>query len=468
MKPEYYVSRYLNVIRLDCGEKDLLFSGINGCIDEVPGALGAILSAGEHARLRELSPDNLKFLSERGHITTLPPETELEQFKELVSGLHNSQVKRPSSGGIILLASYTCNLACEYCFQRKHRSKNFGTIMPLQLVDDIFDKHLPSLLPGISNLSLSLYGGEPFLPANEAVIRRALWQAGKRPGIPVVATTNGTTVDVMPDIFGPGQGKVNKVQISLDGWRQTHDKSRIPANGLPTFDKILSNIRLLLDRDTEIDIRINVDRTKIGALPGLLAELRSMKIAGDPNVRIYAYPLHEGISGAESPHFMGLGEMAQKISEMGLEMDCPSTLKNMDVSRLYKLTQGIGLTRTACCMQIFQHYLVIDPFGDIYVCTEEAGNPEFRVGHIDETGVKFFPLRETYKSRHLENLPDCLRCSVALACGGHCGVQCRMKTGDLFKVQCDDLKDAILDSIKRGYGRELPQIERAATAPRLS
>ncbi|HAN04443.1 MAG TPA: hypothetical protein DCW72_05975 [Elusimicrobia bacterium] len=466
MKPEYYISRYLNVIGLDCGERDLLFSGINGCLDEVPRALGAILASGEHARLRELSPNNLDFLAGRGHITALPPEAELKQFRELAAGLHNSQVKQPSSGGIILLPSYTCNLACGYCFQRNHRQKNFGKIMSPQLVDDIFDKHLPSLLPGISKLSLSLYGGEPFLPANEAVIRRALWHVGKRP-VPVVATTNGTTVDAMPDIFGPGRGKVNKTQISLDGWRRTHDRSRVPANGLPTFDKILSNIRLLLDRGTSIDLRLNVDRDKIGDLPGLFDELRAKKIAGNPLTHIYAYPLHEGISRAESPHFMGLAEMAREICDMGLELDCPSTLRATDVRHLYKLTKGVGLTRTACCMQVYQNYLVIDPFGDIYACTEEAGNPELRVGYIGEAGVKFLPQRELYKRRHLENLPDCLRCSVALACGGQCGVQCRLKTGDLFKVKCDDLKSVILDSIKRGYGRDIPQKERPV-APRLA
>jgi len=467
MTSEYYVSRYLNVIDLDCGEKSLLFNGVNGCLDEVPRELGSVLASGEHARLREISPTNLKFLSERGHITALPPEAELEQFREFAAGLHSSQVKKPSSGGIILLASYNCNLDCDYCFQRKHRSKNFGAIMTPQLVDDIFDKHLPARLPGISHPSLSLYGGEPFLPANEAVVRRALWHVGKRPGMPVVATTNGTTVDAMPDIFGPGLGKVNKVQISLDGWRESHDRSRIPANGLPTFDKILSNIRLLMDRNTSIDIRINVDRAKVGDLPGLFDELKSRGFAGDPLVNIYAYPLHEGISRAQSPHFMGLGELAQKISEMGLAMECPSTLKNIDVTRLYKLTRGIGLTRTACCMQIFQNYFVIDPFGDIYACTEEAGNPELRVGSIGSDGVKFLPQSDIYKSRHLENLPDCLRCSVALACGGQCGVQCRLKTGDLFKVRCDDLKDSILASIKRGYGRSMPQ-ERPAGPPRLA
>lgn len=465
MTCEYYVSRYLNVIRLDSDGKDLLFNGVNGCLDVVPRALGDILSSGEHARLRELSPANLRFLSSRGHITALPPEAELEQFKEFVAGLYNRQTRQPNSGGIILLGSYNCNLACGYCFQRKHRPANSGTIMPLQLVDDIFEKHLSSLLPGIVRHSLSIYGGEPFLPANETVMRRVLEHTKRRPDMPVVATTNGTTVDVMPDIFGPGPGKVNKVQISLDGGRQTHDRSRISDNGLPTFDKILSNIRLLLDRNTEIEIRINVDTDKIETLPGLLDELKSRNIAGNPQVHIYAYPLHEGISGAESAHFMGLGDVTRKIHKMGLEMECPSTFKTMDVRRLFKLARGIGLTRTACCMQTFQQYLVIDPFGDLYACTEEAGYPEFRVGHITETGVEFFPLRTAYKTRHLENIPDCLRCSVALACGGQCGVQCRMKTGDLFKIQCDDLKEVILTSIKQGYAQDIMLKERGTPRP---
>lgn len=468
MKSEYYISRYLNVINLDCGKKDLLFNGVNSCLDEVPRALGDILSAGERARLRELSPANLDFLAGRGHITALPPDTELEQFKEFVTGLYNKQTRQPSSGGIILLASYNCNLTCEYCFQREHRPVNFGAIMPLQLVDDIFEKYLSSLLPGISSPCLSLYGGEPFLPANEAIIRRALEHVKKRPGMSVVATTNGTTVGAMTDIFGPGPGKVNKVQISLDGGRHTHDRSRISTGGLPTFDKILSNVRMLLDRDTQVDIRINVDNDKIGTLPGLLKELKRRNIAGNPRVNIYAYPLHEGISGAESTHFMGLGEVTRKLNEMGLEMECPSTLKAIDVRRLFRLASSIGLTRTACCMQTFQHYLVVDPFGDIYACTEEAGYPEFRVGHINETGVEFFHLRDVYKTRHLENLSDCLRCTVALACGGQCGVQCRMKTGDLFKIQCDDLKNVILASIKRGYERSMPLKERGTGPHRLA
>ncbi len=447
----YRKSRYLNIIPLSGGGSALLFNGVNGCIDEIPNELAEILAADGYERLNGLTKPNLELLSRRGHITTLTPAEELERFKEFTAGLHNQQLKRISSGGIILLASYNCNLACKYCFQQEHRPGHPKEIMPLRLVDDIFKKHLPKLLPGISNPCLSIYGGEPFLPANEAVMRRALDHAKKIPGMSVVAVTNGTTVDAMLDIFGPGPGKVNKAQISLDGGRELHDKSRVTPQGHPTFDKILQNIRLLLDLGVSIDLRVNVDRAKLETLPGLLKELKAKGIAGNPHVYIYAYPLHGSIAGLEDQDFIGLGDVSRKITELGLQMECPSTLKTTDIRRLFSLAHGTGLTRTAYCMQTYQHYLVVDPFGDLYACSEEAGYPEFRVGHISDNGVEFFPLRDTYKRRHLSNLPECLACPVALACGGQCGTKCRAKTGDLFKVYCDDIKAVILNSIKLEY-----------------
>lgn len=453
MTGKYRISRYLNIIALNDGKASLLFNGVNGCLDEVPRELGDILLSRDQSQIRRLSRSNLDFLSKRGHLTVLSPEIELERFREFTAGLHNHQTSKFSFGGLILLASYNCNLACKYCFQNGHRPGKSDAIMPLRLVDDIFNKYLPTLLPGIENPCLSIYGGEPFLPANESVMRRALEHAKKLPGMYVVAVTNGTTVDVMPDIFGPGPGKVNKVQISFDGGRHQHDKSRVSAKGLPTFDKILENIRLLLDLDTRVDIRINVDRTKIATLPELLKELKARNIAGDARVDIYAYPLHGSIAGENNTDFIGLGVVSKEINELNLEIECPSTLRTTDIRRLFELAHGTGLTRTAYCMQTFQHYLIVDPFGDLYACSEEAGYPEFRVGHIGEAGVEFFPLRDVYKTRHISNLPDCLACSVALACGGECGVKCRSKTGDLFKIHCDDMKNVILNAIRLSYER---------------
>jgi uncharacterized protein len=104
-------------------------------------------------------------------------------------------------------------------------------------------------------------------------------------------------------------------------------------------------------------------------------------------------------------------------------------------------------------MQTMQNSLVIDPFGDLYACFEEAGYSDLRVGHIGDDGVEFFPLSKVYKTRHIANMPDCLACSIALACGGQCGVMCRAKTGDLFKPYCGDMKKVMLMGLKLAYIR---------------
>lgn len=450
MKKNYYVSRYLNIISLSNYETVLLFNGVNGCLDEVPLELGRILSTHNRHRLNALSDDNLNLLEKRGHITVLPPEIELTRFKEFVTELHKRQIEHIPGGGILLIPSYSCNLDCKYCFQKARRADNVGKVMSPELLDAIFERHITTLLPRIQNPCLSLFGGEPFLPANETVVRKALEHA-KRRKMTTVAVTNGTKIDLMLDIFGPELGKVNKLQISFDGARSEHNKSRVPTNGEETFGEILSNVKLLLSKKVHVDIRINIDRTKLETLPQLVEELRSNTIIGNPYAYVYAYPLHEAIGNVDTSEFIGFEVISQRIKELGLKMECPCVMRGSDANRLLNLTHGLGLTRTAYCMQTSQNYVVVDPFGDIYACSEEAGYPEYRVGHINNERVEFFPLRETYKSRHLGNLPECLCCSVALACGGQCGLKCRVKTGNLFKIHCDGLKRTILSVIKQEY-----------------
>lgn len=355
----------------------------------------------------------------------------------------------------MLLMSYNCNLACKYCYQHPHRPHKSAAVMTPALVEAIFEKHFSKLLPGIEpkNIDLSFYGGEPFLPANEPVIRKALGYA-KSYGAHAFSITNATMVAPMIDIFGPCPGKVKRVQVSLDGNRKQHDASRIPASGEPTFDKILDNIELLLKQETEVSIRLNLDKSKLKAIPELLAELKSRKIIGNKYASIYASPLHDNIAKVDATDFMDVGELSSQVFKLGIDMEHPVSLRANDMSYLLKLEKGLGLMNTSFCMQTLQNCLVIDAFGDIYACYEEAGFPEFRVGHLSEDGVEFFPLRDIYKSRHVANMPECLDCSVALTCGGQCGVRCRAVTGDLFKPHCADIKKVILEGLKLAYRKK--------------
>ena len=458
---KYRPSRYLNVIELD--NTALLFNGVNGCLDEVSLKLAEGLRSQDTSALGFLSEADRNFLAKRGHITTLPPETERARFREFAAAIHNKRIKGISHGSLMLLMSYNCNLSCKYCYQHPHRPHKSKALMSPAFLEEIFEKHLSKILPGIEtkNIDLSFYGGEPFLPANEPVIRKALGYA-KRYGMSSHSITNATMVDSMIDIFGPGPGKVKRVQISLDGNRRQHNASRIPASGEPTFDKILDNISLLLKQGTEVSIRLNLDKSKLRTIPELITELKARNILGDKNASIYASPLHDNIAKVDATDFMDVGELSSQVFKLGIDMEHPVSLRANDMSYLFKLEKGIGLVNTSFCMQTLQNSFVIDPFGDLYGCFEEAGYTEFRVGHVSAGGVEFFPLRETYKARHIANMPECLDCSVALTCGGQCGVRCRAVTGDLFKPHCSDIKKVILEGLKLAYQKRQQHPEESA------
>lgn len=451
---KYFVSQYLNVIDLE--NSALLFNGINGCMDTVSRKLGDSLRAKDAEALTFLPPQDLEFLAKRGHLTTLPPETEWSRFREFAAALHARREKQNKQGGIMLLMSYNCNLACKYCYQQQHRPHKSAAVMTEEFVENLFERHISSVLPGtdLKNTDISFYGGEPFLPVNLPVIRKALSYA-KRYGMKSRAITNATQVDSMPEIFGAEPGKVNSVQISLDGDKEQHDKSRIPASGEKTFDKIVDNIALLLKQGTHVNIRLNLDRRTLATLPTLMKELKSRNILGAKNVSIYGSPLHDNVAEVDTTHFMDTGELSSKVFELGIDMEHPVSLRANDMSYLFKLEKGAGLMQTSFCMQTLQNTLVVDPFGDLYGCFEEAGYPEYRVGHVSNNGVEFFPLRQTYKKRHIANMEECVKCPVALACGGQCGVRCRAVMGDLFKPNCDGIKKTILEGLKLAYQKRL-------------
>jgi uncharacterized protein len=459
--PPLRASRYLNVIKLD-NEKCLLFNGINACMDEVPCWLGEKLSSS--GILDGLSPDALELLRRRGHVTALSPGEELSRFRELALALHDRSMAHLGKPSVMLLLSYNCNLACKYCYQHEHRPGKSSALITPQALDSFVERNLGELFPGHNCANWSFYGGEPFLPANLPTIRRAL-EYSSRWGTHAKAISNCTRVHEMPEIFGRGPGKVGWVQVSLDGDRAEHDSSRVPASGEPTFDRIIANISLLAELGVQVSIRLNLDRRKAPGMLRLLQYLKEKKITSSPNVSVYAAALHDNIAEVDSSDFMDVSELAARVFELGIDLEHPLSMRANDMSKLMGSDKAVGLNKTFFCMQTPQRSVVLDPFGDVYACFEEAGYPQYRIARATPQGTEFFAMREKYCSKHVANMPDCLQCTVALACGGQCGVTNRRKTGDPLKPDCADIRRVILESLKLAYKKrgETPAIPAAVS-----
>lgn len=461
---DYYKSQYLNIIKLD--KSALLFNGATGCLDEVSPNLGGALDSAAALRLDFLSKDDIAFLEKRGHITPLAPTLEKERFKELAGLLHDSSAKREkASSSIMLLMSYNCNLNCSYCYQKQVRNKRPGAVMSERFIEKLFDEHFPKLFPGLTpeKTSITFYGGEPFLKEHQASVEKVLSYAAVH-GIYCGAISNATRIEHYADKMGPHPGQINFVQVSFDGDKNAHNKSRIGPEDQATFDKIISNLHLLLNKKVRVNVRINMDVKRLESLDGLLKYLEEQEILHHPQAYVYIHPLHNHFNQTDDATFMTTCQLSEKLSRYPAKVRHPIARRADGLRYLMQIQQGIALNKTSFCMQCMENSYVIDPFGDIYGCYEEAGREEFKIGQLDDNGVSFLPLKETYLKRHIANMPKCLGCSIALACGGCCGTLSREKTGNIYEPFCDDMKEMVLESIKHLYKEKYVAAVPAAAA----
>lgn len=453
MKP-YYISQYTNVIELD--ESALLFNGINGCIDEVSRTLADVFKCGViDAGNQMMTQGELDFLLKRGHLTTLDPLSEQASFRKLVEKMDYKNLEESKKkGSIMLLLSYDCNLECYYCYQKQVRECKESLSMTPDIVDSLFNEHFSELFPNVSknNLDITLYGGEPFLKMNRETIERTLVYA-ERYGLYTGAISNCTQIDYFYDLLGPLPGMVNFVQVSFDGDKENHDTSRIPTSKAPTFEIIINNIHELLKRKVKVNIRINVEANSLGQVDSLYQRLSDEEILHHPYAYVYVHPLHNHFNQTDDQFFMDHEKTARELDRISQiwHVRHPIRRKAEGMRYLFELQKGIPFSKTRFCMQNYPNNYVVDPFGDFYGCYEEAGREAFKIGTLMKDSVAYNPLRSVYLERTILNMDKCMKCPVALLCGGECGVQSREETGDIFDPYCGSRIVEIHEAIRMLY-----------------
>lgn len=88
-----------------------------------------------------------------------------------------------------------------------------------------------------------------------------LVKKGIEKGYKFKAVTNGYEVEHYTNLLG--KDSIYKLQITIDGPKEIHNKRRIHYKGYNTFDKIIKNIELALKRGVQINIRMNSDNENI-------------------------------------------------------------------------------------------------------------------------------------------------------------------------------------------------------------
>lgn len=320
---------------------------------------------------------------------------------------------------VTMLLTNDCNLACSYCFE-SNKGKDY---MPKEMALDILKATYNVVDPMAGIFTLNMFGGEPLMNWDtfKAICDYVLENNLK---IRITATTNLTLltdemIDYIDELSIP-------ILVSVDGIKEVHDKHRCNS-----FDKVIENMKKLIDRDL-----------------GYLIEAR-MTVA--PDTAKYMYEsvkmlVDLGINNIANVPASDLDWDAQSIQDykdnyekiLDMYIDILNDETNKRNISLYKVDQALNLALepikedTSMCNIGNPRWVIVDWKGDIWPCPDypTTDNVDLIAGKIgnfytgvDETKVDPKPMVATYE------LERCKGCEAISICKSGCPYENYTKNG---------------------------------------
>lgn len=440
------LSTYFNHVEIGDGTS-LIYNGASLCVDLA--ATDDVTRWVENNDFSSLSAAEIHHALERGHITEKSVDDEFSAFRSEIACLVD-QNQVPSNchkrGTLYLVLTYACNLSCSYCFQSAINRRSASPPMSAEFADIVLSNHLQRLFPGVltENIRIILFGGEPLLPGNRKTIARVL-DFARRNKMLVSAATNGTTLDTMCDFVGPG--KIANVQITLDGDEDFHDRHRIPSSGKPTFKKMIEAIHTLIKREVRVFIRVHVHPTNLNSVTRLIDRLDRDLVLGHPKVDLYFTPINGFDEDEASVEF--IATFRKLFQRVAARTGFPPTNNFAFLKRFLESNSrgDIGPVPLRYC-GLGSSTRIVDGSGGVYNCSQEEGMADRRVGAILNNELEYYPLLESYGDRHIMNIAECMKCSVAIFCRGGCARQALTRKGSIFAPYCHQNRELIGQTFK--------------------
>jgi uncharacterized protein len=326
-----------------------------------------------------------------------------------------------------------CNLACEYCFFLKKAS--LYPENPLRMSDEVLETYISQLIEAqqTPTVSVAWQGGEPTLMGLDFFRKAiALQEKYRKPGMSFENTiqTNGTLLnDEWCEFFREHHYLVG---ISLDGPRELHDAYRVDKAGGPTFDRVMSGIRLLQKHGVEYNVLVTVNRTN-GAQP-----LEVYRFLRD-EVKTSWIQFIPAIERLDQNGEISLYQQGSTVSERTVTAEqwghflitIFDEWVRKDVGKIFVQTfeamvrAWMKFPSSGMCIfdPVCGHGLAIEHNGDLYSC-DHFVEPDYLLGNIQQTPMAELAGSEQQRAFGLDKaatLPRyCRECEVLFVCHGEC------------------------------------------------
>jgi uncharacterized protein len=339
---------------------------------------------------------------------------------------------------LVLMLTYSCNLACRYCYEDREEGCLPGSIAtagggaPREMSPDSLRESVRFLLDrsGESRkVSIVLFGGEPLLrfPLLRTAVHEARTMAEARgKEISFSLTTNGTLVTGEIAVFLKENGV--SVCVSVDGPREVHDVNRPYGSGRGSYDDVERGIACLMENRNGVPLAARV--TLGGGAVDVLKTYRHLRGLGFDEVGFAPASAAEGSRAAltevELDRVLAeFGELASEYVDDVRERRMPGFSNMTQILALihrgdpmpYPCGAGIGM-------------LAADPSGVLYPCHRLCG-----VG--EPMGDPSGGIAPDARARFLDGArrrreSGCDACWAKNFCAGGCYHDAYLRRGDLF------------------------------------
>ena len=300
---------------------------------------------------------------------------------------------------LTLAPTRACNFSCPYCYENDRAHKRMSRKVQDGVIDFVKKKYSK-----IDSLGVVWYGGEPSLEIPTVKYLSSELQKLVK-NYSAFMVTNGYNLDKL--IGSIEELKLTKLQITLDGTKETHNKTRCLKNGGETFDKIISNIHALLAKhNVKVSIRMNISEENSDQYVPLY---HTIKKEFDRRVNLYPAFVRDYGGGCVSSCFEDNKKKAEFLKSL------------YEKSGIY--TNNIYPTRASkgcMCQQL--NSFVIGPEGELYKCWHHLGVAEKIVGSIFEPQIitNYSLLSDIMVQDDVMYDDKCKKCILFPSCFGGC------------------------------------------------
>lgn len=347
------------------------------------------------------------------HATTSPKDLPAAVQERLIAGgflIENSineynlikEIRNAASNQFSLIINPTlnCNFNCWYCYESH---------IPKSQMDDHTISKIKALISSLANkydsLQISFFGGEPLLYYNSIV--KSIMDFTTSSNISSICdvvfsfTSNGylITDNLINDLKN---FKISHLQITLDGGKESHDQTRVPASG-KSYDRIIYNIKILLSANIPVILRLNLTHDTITTAFSITDSFNDISLDLKKNLSVSIQQIWQDRNNEDdiSNKFL---ELYQHFYIHGIKPEPPMR------SRLLQP-----------CYADRPNTIVANYNGDIFKCTAIDFSNTEREGFISDYGEIIYEKKSLDKLNMLRDLSTkCHSCRILPICNGGC------------------------------------------------